>query len=350
MRGNRAAGLVGVIVCVIVCAIVVYGAQAGVASGGFQSASRNTQIAYGTAVGVYSRNPLAGWMMFPVDNTPAGVDVARFRARGLTRDAQLMERISREPIATWLTADTIHVRREVTALTVDASRHRAAAVIVAYAVPGRNCGEGVGASARRYLRWVGEIAAGIARRDTIVILEPDAIPFAIAGCPIQVRLLAGAVEELTRAAGARVYIDAGNPSWVTPARLLAAPLRAADIRQAAGFSLNVANFQSNAANIAYGHELSSLLGDAHFVIDTSRNGNGPELSSDGVPIVCDPVGRALGMSPTTNTHVPGLDAYLWVKPPGSSDGSCRPGAPRPSEWWPQYALELAANASADALG
>jgi endoglucanase len=346
MRGNRAADLLGV----IACAIVVCGTQAGVASGGSQGVARNTQIAHGTAAGVYSSDPLAGWTMFPADNTPAGVDVARFRARGLRRDAQLMERISREPVATWLTADTSHVRRQVTALTADASRHRAAAVIVAYAVPGRNCSEGVDTSARTYLRWIGEIAAGIARRDTIVILEPDAIPFAIAGCPIHIGLLARAVKELAGAAGARVYIDAGNPSWVTPATLLAAPLRAADIHQAAGFSLNVANFQTNTANIAYGHELSRLLGDAHFVIDTSRNGNGPELGTDGVPIICNPVGRALGSPPTTNTGVPGLDAYLWVKPPGSSDGSCRPGAPRPSEWWPQYALELAANAPSDAFG
>jgi endoglucanase len=346
MRGNRAARLLGV----IAWAILVYGAQTGIASGGPETASSDAQIAYETAVGAYSPNPLEGWTMFPSDNTPAAGDAASFRARGLKHDAQLMERISREPIATWLTADSTHVRREVTALTANASRHGAAAVIVAYAIPGRNCGEGADASARRYLRWIGEIAAGIARRDTIVILEPDAIPFVIAGCPIHVGLLAGAVKELAGAAGARVYIDAGNSSWVTPASLLAAPLLAADIHQAAGFSLNVANFQTNAANIAYGHELSRLLGDEHFVIDTSRNGNGPELDSGGVSIVCNPVGRALGTSPTTNTGVPGLDAYLWVKPPGSSDGSCRAGAPRSSEWWPQYALELAANASPSAVG
>jgi endoglucanase len=331
-RGNWAAGLLAA----IVCAAAAHGAQANLAAGG-------TPIADATTVGAHSPNPLAGWTLFAADNTPAAADVASFRAHGSTRDAQLMERISREPIATWLTADTTHVRGVVTALTADASRHKAAAVIAAWAIPGRNCGEGVDSSARTYRRWIGEIAAGIGRRETIVILEPDAIPFVVAGCPISLRLLAQAVRELAGAGGARVYIDAGNPSWVMHVSKLAAPLRAADIRQAAGFSLNVSNFQTNAANIAYGEELSRLLGGAHFVIDTSRNGNGPDLSPSGATVVCNPSGRALGLAPTTNTGVPGLDAYLWVKPPGDSDGSC--GASQPSGWWPQYALELAANAS-----
>jgi endoglucanase len=334
MRGKRAVGLVAA----IACAAAAHGAQATVASG----ASR---VADATAAGAHSPNPLAGWKLFVTDNTPAAADVESFRAHGSTRDAQLMERISREPIATWLTADTTHVRGVVAALTADASRHKAAAVIVAYAIPGRNCGEGVDASQRRYRRWIGEIAAGIGRRETIVILEPDAIPFVVAGCPISVRLLAQAVKELAAAGGARVYIDAGNPSWVMRVGMLAAPLRAADIRQAAGFSLNISNFQTNAANIAYGEQLSRLLGGAHFVVDTSRNGNGPELGPTGATVVCNPTGRALGVAPTTNTGVPGLDAYLWVKPPGFSDGSCGPDAPGSSEWWPQYALELAADAS-----
>ncbi len=331
MRGNRGTGVLGA----IVCALAVLGAQAGLAVGdGARRAPR--------ALTSYTADPLSGWSIFRSQNTPAAGDAASFRARGLIHDAQLMERIARRPIATWLTNDAIHARQEVKALTTEASRHKAAAVLVAYDIPGRNCDEGVASDWHAYLRWIGEIAAGIGQRDTIVILEPDAIPFAIAGCPIQVPLLADAVRELARASGARVYIDAGNPSWVTPVSLLVAPLLAADVAQAAGFSLNVANFETNAANIAYGRALSQLLGGAHFVIDTSRNGNGPEVDAAGVPVVCDPPGRALGVSPTTSTGVPGVDAYLWVKPPGSSDGSCRPGAPQSGEWWPDYALELAA--------
>jgi endoglucanase len=217
-------------------------------------------------------------------------------------------------------------------------------VLVAYDIPGRGCGENAGASQSRYLRWIGEMAKGIGPRHTIVILEPDAIPFAAAGCAIDLKLLASAVQTLAQASGARVYIDAGNPSWITPPSRLVGLLREADIAQAAGFSLNVANFLTTAANIAYGDDLSSLLGGAHFVIDTGRNGNGPDTNPADAPLWCNPPGRALGSDPTTNTGVPGVDAYLWVKPPGGSDGSCRAGAPPSGEWWTKYALELAENA------
>jgi endoglucanase len=213
-------------------------------------------------------------------------------------------------------------------------------VIVLYDVPGRGCAAGAGAgSAAAYLRWVRGVASAIGGRDTLVILEPDAIPLAISGCPIGLGLLGRAVNELTKAPGARVYIDAGNPSWITAVGKLVRALRAAGIGHAAGFSLNVANFQTNAATIAYGHLLSRRLGGAHFVMDTGRNGNGPDGAD-----VCNPPGRALGTPPSTDTGVPGLDAYLWVKPPGSSDGSCGSGQPAAGAWWSKYALELAANA------
>jgi endoglucanase len=332
MRGNWAAGLLGVAALVAAMLGVV------------RSIAADGAVTHrSTGVTAHSADPLRGWKLFSSQGSPAAADAASFRAHGLLRQAVLMERISRQQTTAWLTQDRQHVQTEVTALTVDARKHRSAAVIVAYDIPGRNCTEGVTASATLYLRWIGEIAAGIGPRRTIVILEPDAIPFAVAGCPIDVALLGSAVKELVRAVGARVYIDAGNPSWITPVALLVAPLREADIRQAAGFSLNVANFQTDSANIAYGQDLSRLLGDAHFVIDTGRNGNGPDTDPGDGDAVCNPPGRALGVSPTTSTGVPDVDAYLWVKTPGSSDGSCRPGAPAGGMWWEEYALELASN-------
>jgi endoglucanase len=59
-----------------------------------------------------------------------------------------------------------------------------------------------------------------------------------------------------------------------------------------------------------------------------------------------------------NTGVPLLDAYLWVKIPGESDGQCNrwapPGSPDPvrgvadpaaGQWFGDMALELARNAT-----
>ncbi|MFI2791482.1 glycoside hydrolase family 6 protein, partial [Kitasatospora sp. NPDC018614] len=44
--------------------------------------------------------------------------------------------------------------------------------------------------------------------------------------------------------------------------------------------------------------------------------------------------------PTTRTADPLVDAYLWIKRPGESDGTCK-GGPKAGQWWETYALELA---------
>jgi len=72
------------------------------------------------------------------------------------------------------------------------------------------------------------------------------------------------------------------------------------------------------------------------VIDTSRNGLGPTADNQW----CNPAGRALGARPTTATGDPLVDAYLWIKSPGESDGACN-GAPAAGVWWADYALGLA---------
>lgn len=77
---------------------------------------------------------------------------------------------------------------------------------------------------------------------------------------------------------------------------------------------------------------------SHFVIDTSRNGAGPNpmtaytAAPYNQPAAnvdalaggnwCNPPGAGLGALPTTNTGVPLVDAFLWVKTPGQSDGAC----------------------------
>lgn len=85
---------------------------------------------------------------------------------------------------------------------------------------------------------------------------------------------------------------------------------------------------------------SGAVATAHFVIDTSRNGLGPNDMSAYVAAPynqpssvigtlqsgnwCNPPGRGLGARPTADTSSvsPLLDAYLWVKIPGQSDGQC----------------------------
>ena len=48
----------------------------------------------------------------------------------------------------------------------------------------------------------------------------------------------------------------------------------------------------------------------------------PGPSSAGTQEWCNPPGRGLGERPTTTTNIPRLDAKLWIKTPGESDGEC----------------------------
>ena len=98
--------------------------------------------------------------------------------------------------------------------------------------------------------------------------------------------------------------------------------------------------------MSYGRRLSQALGGKHFVIDTGRNGDGPPDAGTAGPTWCNPPGRALGKSPTTSTGHKLVDAYLWVKRPGESDGACRPGDPASGLWFARYAAGLVARAQA----
>jgi endoglucanase len=193
------------------------------------------------------------------------------------------------------------------------------------------------------VRWVGALRRGIGSRRAVVILEPDALAGLDCLSPGKQRqrigLVRTAVRMLTSSPSISVYIDAGNESWLSPQRM-AKRLLEADIGRARGFALNVSNFYYSRAERAYGHRLSALVGGKPFVIDTSRNGRGPAAGH----VWCNPPRRGLGLPATADTHDPLVDAYLWIKPPGESDGTCR-GGPRAGEWWLRYALGLARRAA-----
>jgi endoglucanase len=53
----------------------------------------------------------------------------------------------------------------------------------------------------------------------------------------------------------------------------------------------------------------------------------------------------VGQYPTTMTGYALVDALVWVKNPGDSDGPCN-GGPEAGEWWPEYALGLMQRAPA----
>ncbi len=251
-----------------------------------------------------------------------------------------MRRIADQPQAIWIGDWMRDIRGQSDAIVTRIVTAGALPVLVVYNIPHRDCGlhsKGGSRGADDYRRWMVELARGIKGRPAVVILEPDGIA-SIDCLPLRLKderyvLIRDAVKTL-QAGGVHVYIDAGNANWQQVTEM-ADRLRKAGIDEATGFALNVSNFHSTQVNLTYGDRLSRLVGGKHYVIDTSRNGVGAALEKEW----CNARNQALGADPTTDTRNPLADAFLWVKTPGQSDGTCN-GGPAAGEWWADYALEL----------
>ena len=282
------------------------------------------------------RGPASDAVCYRHDVTRAAAALAE--ATGEER--ALVEKIASTPQAFWLAgADPAAAAASARDVTEKAAAEGTIGVLVIYAAPGRDCGQhssgGVGESA--YARWIDGVADALVGEPWIV-LEPDALAM-LGDCDGQgdrVGYLQYAAEAFAQA-GARVYIDVGHSDWLS-AEEAARRLELIGLDDAVGFALNVSNYQTTADSVAYGERISALTGGARYVIDTSRNGNG----SDGT--WCNPPGRALGERPHLVDDDSHLDAALWIKLPGESDGTCH-GGPAAGQWFHEIALELARNAA-----
>lgn len=294
-------------------------------------------------------NLFSGAKLF-VDPASAAKQQADAWRRSRPADAALMDRIAAQPLAQWMGGWNVDIGRDVSNAVSRITGANALPVFVAYNIPNRDCGQysaGGAGSADAYKRWIRAFANGIGNRRAVVILEPDAL----AGMSClnaqkqqeRIDLIHDAVRVL-KAKGAAVYIDAGHAKWVNPADM-ANRLNRAGIAEADGFSLNISNFLGTSVNVAYGMEVSKRVGGKHFVIDTSRNGQNASNAGNW----CNPTGQRIGQTPTTHTGNPLVDAFLWIKAPGESDGTCG-GGPAAGKWWGEYALGLAGGAWDRLLG
>ena len=228
----------------------------------------------------------------------------------------------------------------------------------------------------------------------------------------------GAVDRLTALPNTSVYLDGTHSGWLGVGDI-SDRLHKAGVEKADGFFLNVSNYETSERQVKFaswisqclwygtntaeggwrvGHfdycasqyypadpadfstwtktddwytkEVTNAAGAPsgpdvleHAVIDTSRNGQGPWTAPADHPsgdpqVWCNPPERGLGLKPTLTTGSPYVDAYLWVKIPGESDGECtrwdQAGGidpvrgyadPAAGDWFPEMALELVHNAN-----
>ncbi|MDH6227074.1 MULTISPECIES: glycoside hydrolase family 6 protein [Streptomyces] len=322
-------------------------------------------------------------------------------------NAKLMDAMASYPVAEWFTGSATpeQTTAAMSLLQAKAAPQNRVPVAVAYNVPGRDCSQyssGGASNSAEYATWVDALAKGIGDRKTVVILEPDGLALSPTFCGGTAEQQADRLEEINDAVdrlrqqpGAVVYLDAGHSSWHAVGEM-AQLLLDGGISRARGFFLNVSNYRTDSELTRYGTQVAQCVwyldnvegsqpddcpnqwwpaadADAwyadhvpagarlpHFVIDSSRNGKGPWTPTVSYPDPqewCNPPGRGLGTRPTSETGVPLLDAFLWIKVPGESDGSCTRGTAGPTDpeygivdpaagaWWPDQAHSLAANAT-----
>jgi endoglucanase len=287
-------------------------------------------------------NVFAEKALYVDPDSAAAAAAAQAEADGDTDSADVFQRIAEVPQGIWLTPEDLppgEVGPAVAEVVASADKAGDLPVLVIYGIPDRDCTGGFsagGLTADQYRPWVDEIAGAAGAGDgAVVIVEPDALASAVDCDDLsqRVELIRGAVDSL-REAGVTTYVDAGHSDW-RRATEVAPLLEEVGVDTVRGFATNVSNFQTDDDERAYADRLVELLGgDVHYVIDRGRNGNG--ATDDW----CNPPGRAFGDRPGFVDDGTRLDAFLWVKPVGESDGECH-GGPPAGGFWLSRTLEMA---------
>jgi cellulose 1,4-beta-cellobiosidase len=377
---------------------------------GFATACAHEGALVPAALGTASRSPDAS----PFDGArlyvnPEYVAEVERAIAAVPSEATRLRKLESYPTAIWL--DSIEKAGTVARYLDDAAAQQASTgapvltVFVLYDLPNRDCAAASSAGElavdddgeRRYrVEFVDRIAAQLRSRPSlriVAILEPDSLaniatnldrPKCAASEPAYRRSIAYAIRALSMP-NVSLYLDTAHAGWLgwdanraKIARIFADVFSlAGGPGSVRGFATNVSNYNSLDTRegsklepsdpcpdeLSYVHKLAESLAAAGihaggFVVDTSRNGR------DGIRTKwgswCNVRGAGLGERPRASP-APGIDAYYWVKPPGESDGtsdpaaprydtSCSspdstPGAPQAGNVFPDYLAQLAARAN-----
>jgi len=335
----------------------------------------------------------------PPPSDGAAQQVKQLLAAGDRKDASLITAMESVPRAVWVDGGTpAQARAQVEQTLGRAAGQHAVPVFVLYNIPGRDCAQysaGGALNQAAYQAWIDGVASGLGHGRAGIILEPDALGNMPSDCHLASNVypftdsertaeVSYAVSALGRDPDASVYLDGTHSAWQSVGTITQR-LLAAGVRQARGVFVNVSNYQPAPELIDYGTWISDCIaivtdpgnpnyqnpsacgsqyypatqGDfstwdkttqwyaanmdgavatTRFVIDTSRNGTGPNnmqayaaapYDQPGSVIAtlasgnwCNPPASGLGLRPAADPGTPLLDAYLWAKTPGQSDGQC----------------------------
>ncbi|MDB5166659.1 MAG: Secreted endoglucanase [Candidatus Saccharibacteria bacterium] len=309
-----------------------------------------------------AQNPLLGKTLYVDSNRVANKTAQQYRADNDITNAMYMERISDRPGTTWLIGPSAsdpkadHDIAMVARTSAEAYNQGAVPVYEMYAIPGRDACAGYSKSGFQtsddYLAWVDRILAAT-KQPAVFSVEADAIAQTIHdSCLTQkqiadrYQLLEATMKKLSMSPMVlAAYLDAGHSEWFPDPTALVGPLERSGVSYGRGIAVNVSFFVPTSDAVLWSQKLLNMIGgNKAAIIDTSRNGKGaPDPSIKGDERWCNPEGRGLGDVPTTDTKANNIDAFVWIKNVGESDGSCN-GYPTAGTFVPELAIDLARNA------
>ncbi|KAF2835114.1 glycoside hydrolase family 6 protein [Patellaria atrata CBS 101060] len=322
-------------------------------------------------VGPVAGNPLAGYELYANPYYSSEIHtlaIPSLVSAGKTALAAKASAVAKVGTFVWL--DT---RAKVPSIPTYAEDVRAknkaganiALPLVVYNLPDRDCAalasNGELAIANNgealYRGYIDSIAAHIKTYSDvkfILTIEPDSLANLITNLNVQKCANAKkAYEDSTIYAlktlnlpNVSMYLDGGHGGWLGwDANITPAAKMFGDLYKAAGSPKAVRGLVTNVSNYngwslatcpsyttpnkncdekkfvnAFAPLLSAAGFPAHFLVDTGRNGVQPTKQIE-QGHWCNVIGTGFGVRPTTNTGDPLVDAFVWVKPGGESDGT-----------------------------
>lgn len=205
--------------------------------------------------------------------------------------------------------------------------------LVVYGIPNKDCEAGYSNAGSNknfddYKAFIGKLVDTFPTQNMVYIIEPDAIGLtANGGCGIEKeypKYVKYVLEALSANPNAELYLDVGFWTLMPGGKPEALAKVVNDIWPAngavKGIALNTANYQKTDDMILLCDSFAKLTGknDMKCIIDTSRNNKGPSANGEW----CNVKNTGIGAPPTMDTGNPRAAYFLWVKPPGESDGTC----------------------------
>lgn len=208
--------------------------------------------------------------------------------------------------------------------------------VVLYALPNKDCSAGFSngnasiVTGDDYAAFVTELADLIGDRKVLYVLEPDAVGLIVSGgCAIESDYqgnLTTAVSLLSTNPNAEIYVDVGywtlstNESAAQVAKVVKELSRNGTVK---GITLNTSNYRPTPELVELCSNFQAAINstDMHCIIDTSRNYQS-EYSNATSSEWCNSRYGGIGIPPTDDTGYDNIDYFLYIKPPGESDGYC----------------------------